>query len=48
MIHLYCFVVQAGFYGDAVECKTLSSVDWVGSPVAALVLQMFSPVTSGT
>ena len=25
MIHLYCLAVQAGFYSDAVECRTLSS-----------------------
>ena len=33
MIHLYCLAVQAGFYSDVVECKTLSPVDRVRSPV---------------
>ena len=30
--HLYCLVVQASFYIDVVECRTLSPVDWVQSP----------------
>ena len=33
MIHLYCLAVQAGFYSDAVECRTLSPADRVRSPV---------------
>ena len=33
MIHLYCLAVQAGFYSDVVECRTLSPADWVRSPV---------------
>ena len=32
MIHLYCLAVQAGFYSDAVECRTLSPADRVRSP----------------
>ena len=35
MIYLYCLEVQAGFYSDMVECRTLSSVDRVRSPVGA-------------
>ena len=33
MIHLYCLAVQAGFYSDVVECRTLSPADRVRSPV---------------
>ena len=36
MIHLYCRAVQADFYSDAVECRTLSPADRYRSPVAAL------------
>ena len=45
MIHLFCLVVQTGFYCDMVECRTLSPADWLRSPVVAL--EVFSPVTSG-
>ena len=31
--HLYCLAVQAGFYSDVVECRTLSPADQVRSPV---------------
>ena len=33
MIHLYCLAVQAGFYSDVVECRTLSPADRVRSQV---------------
>ena len=45
MIHLYCLAVQAGFYSDAVECSPVTQVARVRSPVAALVIRIFSPVT---
>ena len=31
--HLYCLAVQAGFYSEVVECRTLSPADRVRSPV---------------
>ena len=33
ILHLYCLAVQAGFYSDVVECRTLSPADRVRSPV---------------
>ena len=33
--HLYCLEVQAGFYSDMVECRTLSPADQVRFPIAA-------------
>ena len=30
-IHFYCLVVEAGFYSDVVECRTLNQVDRVQS-----------------
>ena len=47
MIHLYCLAVQAGFYSDVVECRTLSPADRVRSPVGKNVISIFSPVTFG-
>ena len=38
MIHLYCLAVQAGFYRDAVECRTLSPADRVRSPLGKNVI----------
>ena len=37
MIHLYCLAVQAGFYSDVVECRTLSPADRVRSPVGGKI-----------
>ena len=31
MIHLYCLALQAGFYSDVEECRTLSPADQVRS-----------------
>ena len=45
MIHLYCLAVQAGFYSDVVECRTLSPADRVRSPVWENVVSIFSFVT---
>ena len=45
MIHLYCLAVQACFYSDVVECWPVMQAARVRSPVAALVLRIFSPVT---
>ena len=47
MIHLYCFAVQAGFHSDVVECWPFTQAVRVRSPAAALVIRIFSPVTSG-
>ena len=47
MIHLYCLAVQAGFYSDMVECWPVTGTAQVWSPVAALVIRIFSPVISG-
>ena len=47
MIHLYCLAVQAGFYSDAVECWPVTQTARVRNPAAALVIRIFSPVTSG-
>ena len=47
MIYFYCLVVQAGFYSDVVECRTLSPTDRVRSPVGENVISIFSPVTFG-
>ena len=47
MIHLYCLAVQAGFYSDVVECRTLSPEDQVRSPVGKMSFPFFSPVTFG-
>ena len=47
IIHLYCLAVQAGFYSDAVECWPVTQTARVRSPAAALVIRIFSPVTSG-
>ena len=46
MIHLYCLAVQAGFYSDVVECSPVTQAARVRFPVAALVIRIFSPVTS--
>ena len=48
MIHLYCLAVQADFYSDVIECRTLSPADRVRSPVGENVISIFSPVTFGT
>ena len=45
MIHLYCLAVQAGFYSDVVECSPVMQAIRVRSPVAALMIRFFSPVT---
>ena len=47
IIHLYCRVVQAGFYSDVVECWPVTQAALVRFPVTALVINIFSPVTSG-
>ena len=47
MLHLYCLAEQAGFYSDAVECRTLSLADQARSPVGENVICIFSPVTTG-
>ena len=47
MIHLYCLAVQAGFYSDVVECWPVTKAARIPSPAAALVIRIFSPVTSG-
>ena len=43
MIHFYCLVVEAGFYSDVVECRTLNPADRVRSPVGENVIWIFSP-----
>ena len=45
MIHLYCLAVQAGFYSDVVECRTLSPADRVRSPVGEKCYFHFSTVS---
>ena len=45
MIHLYCLAVQAGFYSNMLECWPVMQAARVQSPVAALVIRIFSPVT---
>ena len=35
MIHLYCLVVQAGFYSDVVECWPVKQTVRVRNPAAA-------------
>ena len=45
MIHLYCLEVQADFYSDVVECRTLSPADRIRSPVGENVISIFSTVT---
>ena len=47
MIHLYCLAVQAGFYSDVVECRTLSPADRVRSPVGEKCYFHFSTVSFG-
>ena len=47
MIHLYCLAVQAGFYSDVVECLPFTQTARVRFPAVALVIRIFSPVTSG-
>ena len=47
IIHLYCLAVQAGFYSDVVECRTLSPADRVRSPVGEKCYFHFSTVTFG-
>ena len=42
-IHLHCLAVEAGFYSDAVECRTLNPADQVRSRVVAV--ECFSSVT---
>ena len=43
MIHFYCLAVEAGFYSDVVECRTLNPADRVRSPVGENVIWIFSP-----
>ena len=38
--HLYCLAVQAGFYSDVVECKTLSPADRVRFPVGENIISI--------
>ena len=49
MIHYYCLAVEAGFYSDVVECRTLNPADRVRSPVGEKCdLDFFSfPITFG-
>ena len=42
MKHLYCLAIQAGFYSDVVECRTLSPADRVRSPVGENVISIFN------
>ena len=35
MIHFYCLAVEAGFYGDVVECLPVDSATWVRFPAGA-------------
>ena len=44
---LYCLAVQAGFYSDVVECWPVTQAALVRYRAAALVIRIFSPVTSG-
>ena len=41
MIHFYCLAVEAGFYSDVVECRTLNPADRVQSPVWENVIWIF-------
>ena len=41
MIHLYCLAVQASFYSDEVECRTLSPADRVRSSVGENIISIF-------
>ena len=46
--HLYCLAVQAGFYGDGVECLISTRVVRVQSPAGSgLKNNYYSPVTFG-
>ena len=47
MIHFYCLAVEAGFYSDMVECRTLNPADQVRSRVGEKCdLDFFSfPIT---
>ena len=49
MIHFYSHAVEAGFYSDVVECRTLNPADWVRSRVREKCdLDFFSfPITFG-
>ena len=42
-IHFYCLAVEAGFYSDVVECRTVNPADQVRSPVGENVTWIFSP-----
>ena len=44
MIHFYCLAVEAGFYSDVVECRTLNPADRVRSPVGEKCDLDFSPI----
>ena len=46
MIHLYCLAVKAGVYSDVVECWPVTQASRIRSPVAVLVIRIFSPVTN--
>ena len=44
MIHFYCLAVEAGFYSDVVECRTLNpAYQYVRSLVGENVIWIFSP-----
>ena len=46
MLHLYCLAVQAGFFSDTIEYWPVTQAARVQSSAAALVIRIFSPVTS--
>ena len=46
MMHLYCLAVQAGFYSDAVECRTLSPADRVSAKTHSLRMTCYLPTTT--
>ena len=46
--HLYSLAVQAGFYGDAVECLTSTWAIPVQTPAGSGPKNVSSPVTYGT
>ena len=41
LTHLYCLAVQAGFYSDAVDCRTLSSAYRVRSSVGENIISFY-------
>ena len=49
MIHFYCLAVEAGFYSDMLECRTLNPADRDRSPVweKCDLDFFFFPVTPG-